>query len=208
MADGFSMSKSLLNLSLDHILVSMKTIGNFHGTSFALKHTNRTAFDALKDDLIEANFKIRPSFAVLLQAGAKRALNYFRQTADTTNVTEAFLNDFEELFCGGHALDFLRSKTEVKEPLATICHGDFLRNNIAFRYDENGVAVDTMLFDLQTIRYASPMMDLCAFMTISTGHEVRQRNFDLIFRTYHDALLDQFVKETDLNATDVPDYLR
>ena len=39
-----------------------------------------------------------------------------------------------------------------EEALAVVCHGDFLRNNMLFKYDENGKAVDVRLIDFQTSR--------------------------------------------------------
>lgn len=207
-ADGFSMSKSLVNLSLDHILASMKAIGNFHGASFAMKHRSPVEFDTLRNELIDARFKTSPSFAVTLRNAAKRATGFLRKTIDESDViTESFLMDFEKLFCE-EADRFLDAKWKVKEPLAVISHGDFLRNNVAFRYDNNGLATEAMLFDLQNVRYGSPMLDLSVFMAISTGYEVRQKNFDEIFRTYYDAVIEQFLNRTNLNADEVLDHMR
>lgn len=207
-ANGFSMCKSLVNLSLDHILASMRAIGNFHGASFAIKYNDPDQFDALRNELIDAGFKIQPTFPVLLRNATKRATNFFRKTATSADVvTEAFLKDFEKLFCE-QVLSFLKAKSDATGPLAVICHGDFLRNNIAFQYDDHGLATDAILFDLQNVRYGSPMLDLCAFMAISTGYEVRQKHFDEIFRTYYDAVIDQFLSKTNLNACDVPDFMR
>lgn len=206
--EGFSMSKSLVNLSLDHILAAMKAIGNFHGASFAMKHNNPTQFNALKDVLIDSRFKVLPSFAVLLRDATKRATNSFRKSTNNSDgVTETFLSDFEKLFCE-EVLNFLKAKSEAIEPLAVICHGDFLRNNVAFAYDNDGLATEAMLFDLQTLRYGSPMLDLCTFMEISTGYEVRQKHFDKIFETYHDAVIEQFLMKTNLSANDIPHYMR
>lgn len=207
-ADGYSMSKSLVNLSMDHILISMKTIGKFHGASFAMKHNHRSQFDAMRMQLIDALFKERAAFKTTMRNGCTRATNSFRKTAnDSDVVTESFLQDIEKLFCE-ELVQFLRAKYAPKEPLAIICHGDFLRNNIAFKYDNDGLATDAMLFDFQTVRYASPMLDLCLFMAISTGYEIRQKYFDEIFRTYYDAVIAEYLKKTNLNGNDVPDFMR
>lgn len=206
--EGFSMSKSVVNLSLDHILAAMKAIGNFHGASYAMKHNNPIQFNALKGGLFDARFKLHPTFAVLLRNATKRATNSFRKSAnDSDGVTETFLRDFEKLFCE-EVLNFLEAKSEAIEPLAVICHGDFLRNNVAFAYDIDGLATEAMLFDLQTFCYGSPMLDLCTFMEISTGYEIRQKHFDEIFETYYDAVIEQFLKKTNLSANDIPHYMR
>lgn len=207
-AEGFTMSKSLVNLSLDHILASMKAIGNFHAASYAMKHNNPEQIEALRNGLIDARFKSFERFEVTRRNGIKRALNSFRKVVNDSDVVpEAFLKDIEKLF-GEEFSSILETKWEAKEPLAVICHGDFLRNNIAFHYDDNGLATEAMLFDLQTVRYGSPMLDLCVFMGMSTGYEVRQKYFDEIFRTYYDAVIDQFLKKTNLCANDVPEHMR
>jgi len=57
---------------------------------------------------------------------------------------------------------------EPKEPLAVLCHGDFCRNNMLFRYD-SGKPCDAVFFDFQTVKYASPTIDLSLFMYLNTS---------------------------------------
>jgi len=45
------------------------------------------------------------------------------------------------------------------DALAIACHGDFLRNNMLFKYDETGKAVDVRFFDFQTSRYEKQQND-------------------------------------------------
>lgn len=46
-----------------------------------------------------------------------------------------------------------------------------------------------MMFDFQTLRYASPMIDYAAFLANSTGYGVREQHFDTIFQLYHRELV-------------------
>lgn len=97
---------------------------------------------------------------------------------------------------------------QPREPYAVICHGDYLRNNVAFRYDDRGQATAAMMFDFQTMRYASPMIDLATFMANSTGCDVRNKHFRGIFEAYHAALIAELLANVHgWNADDIPEYL-
>lgn len=66
------------------------------------------------------------------------------------------------------------------------------------------------MFDFQTLRYASPMLDLVVFMVNSTGVAVRRPHFERIFDAYVRAVCDNFTRCTNIRATDddYPDYLK
>lgn len=182
---------------------------------------------------------------------------------------------------------------QPREPLATICHGDYLRNNIAFKYDENvsielnvgyrGCCADflhanadaetkklsklqigvnwrysnpslcfqakasgidvfiplllanwtaiaacnrfcspnstfvkqpphapikAMMFDFQTLRYASPMIDLATFLANSTGTDVRSTHFSFIFKTYHEEVIKTMMFTMKKFRQEIPDAYR
>ena len=63
-----------------------------------------------------------------------------------------------------------------------------------------------MMFDFQTLRYASPMLDLVVFLSNSAGVDVRQPNFKKIFTQYHTSLLSSFKK--GFGSDEVPEFLR
>lgn len=46
-----------------------------------------------------------------------------------------------------------------------------------------------MMFDMQTMRYCSPAIDLVTLLANSAMHDIRAPNLDLILKTYHDALI-------------------
>lgn len=208
-ADGFSMAKEHVNLSLDHVLAAMKALGKFHGASFALKFIDRPRFDELRKKLCESalNDRLHPIHEQVVKNGLVRAMKHFRESSDAAYVPEVFLQKLG-MVGDDTVFEYMRSRAIPVEPMAVICHGDFLRNNVAFAYDSNGSATNAMLFDFQTVLYASPLLDLCVFIANSTGHEMRQKHFEEIFRTYHDAVIAHFLDRTALSANDVPEYMR
>lgn len=75
------------------------------------------------------------------------------------------------------------------EPLAVLCHGDFNRNNMMFRYDDDGIRpVDAMAFDMATIRYGSPAIDLSFFLYMNTDRQLRDAHWDELLDAYCTAL--------------------
>lgn len=66
-----------------------------------------------------------------------------------------------------------------------------------------------MMFDFQTLRYASPMLDLVVFMVNSTGVAVRRPHFERIFGAYVEAVCGHFTRCTNIRASDddFPGYL-
>lgn len=70
------------------------------------------------------------------------------------------------------------------------------------------VPEDVLMFDFQTLRYASPMVDFALFIANSTGVDVRGQNFNLIFDTYYNALIKNFCKVANSDKDSVPEFLR
>lgn len=65
-----------------------------------------------------------------------------------------------------------------------------------------------MMFDFQTLRYSSPMVDFITYTANSTGVDVRGPNFERMFKVYHDSLISSFCKGANLDEESVPDFLR
>lgn len=216
--NNYSMSKSVINLSLDHVLAAMLALGKFHGTSYAMKYLDPLRFDSLKNQL-PANViqkRLNPGHELILKGANERAMASFRKRNVNGNVNngrvetvpDTFLNDLDVLLVQ-KVNEFRFALNVPREPLAIICHGDYLRNNIAFKYDApGGLATDAMFFDFQTICYASPMLDFSVFLANSISHDIRQRHFDEIFQTYYDALINQFMHMTQMTSDQVPTYMR
>jgi hypothetical protein len=95
---------------------------------------------------------------------------------------------------------------DPKEPLAVLCHGDFCRNNILFRYD-SGKPCDAVLFDLQQVKFASPSIDLSLFMYLNTSSELRTHRWDDLFGEYHTTLTQTLARILGCYVEDLlPDY--
>lgn len=188
--------------------MTVEELGRFHGQLYALKYADTARFDSIKTRLIESRYFDRGTnkeWDLYLKLGVKRALQSARKSTETI-VPDAFLQRLQHVLADPFA--YQRKCVQPSEPMAVVCHGDFLRSNIAFRYDDNGKATDAMLFDFQTLRYASPMIDLCTFMANSTWQEVRNKYFAEIFGAYHRTLTKHLLVTANWTESDIPDHLK
>lgn len=178
---------------------------------YALKLTEPANFTEWQNHLKEARFssaEATPEWMLRLNFGVQRAIDAVKRCAHTNHIVSAeFSRRLYKMMAPVYYYQWACIKP--KEPYAVICHGDYLRNNIAFRYDAaSGMANEAMMFDFQTMRYASPMVDLATFMANSTGYDVRNANFSQIFRTYHDALKRELLDNAaGWTSDNIPAYL-
>ncbi|XP_031626583.1 uncharacterized protein LOC116342918 [Contarinia nasturtii] len=206
--DGWKMSKLKVNLPLDHIIVAVKELGRFHGQMYALKLTDADAFQSMKSRLLNSRFgEVTDEWNICLELGIRRATYSVRTSIESREIVpETFLKRLEEVMYGVY--DYLGKRNRPIEPIAIICHGDYLRNNIAFRYDVDGKAIEAMMFDFQTMCYSSPMIDLTTFIANSTGWKVRNKHFSEIFSAYHESLIGSFIQASKWEESKIPEYLK
>lgn len=117
-------------------ILKVRALGCFHGEFYALKHTEPSKFDALKGNFEESRFRFdrtSDEWDTLLKIGPKRAVQSVRDNNSVEQVIpEGFLCKLEKMLAD--PFNYQRRSVQPNEPLAILCHGDYLRNNIAFTY--------------------------------------------------------------------------
>ncbi|XP_017839211.1 uncharacterized protein LOC108597264 [Drosophila busckii] len=198
--DNWWLPKQRFGLSLEHATLAVQYLGRFHGLGYAMKHTQANKFKALTCQFKESRFKNEnPRFALLQEITQQRLLKVTSRYQP--QVDKDFLDQYQSLT---HSfMNYGKQLVAPQEPLATICHGDYLRNNIAYKYDKD-TPVDVMMFDYQTMRLCSPMIDLTLFLSLSTLTDVRCRHFEKLFDDYCAALFSSYIENTQLP---LPDFL-
>lgn len=98
------------------------------------------------------------------------------------------------------------------EPLAVLCHGDYCRNNMLFRYDaDTGRPVDMIVIDPAQARYASPAIDLSFFLYMNTTDADRLAHWDDYVAAYLAGVADVTAaghRAPPLTAADVHGEMR
>ncbi|XP_075168676.1 uncharacterized protein LOC142240820 [Haematobia irritans] len=206
-AYDWRLTKDKFNLSLDHTMLAIKYLANLHAAGFSLRAKDRQRFEELTGQLMEsryANDVVHPILLLKINCGKDRTLKACREYQK--DIPEEFLQNFVELF--KELNEYPRRLVRPHEPFVTLCHGDFLRNNVAYKYEEGedgeSHPLEIMMFDLQTLRVTSPMYDLTTFMGLSNFAEIRQNHFKEILKTYCDQLKDSYEKFAHEPA---PEYL-
>jgi len=199
---GYCPPPSAYDAPLEYILAAIREIGRFHAKGYIMKEQQSDKFFDIVQQLQESRYDVSwdESEKLMYNFSANRAVEYLRNQG------------YDAVFCD--KMDAFLSKTydtvmvktaEPKEPLATLCHGDFTLNNILFKTEDDG-QLRPMLIDFALSRYSTPVVDLSTFLYLSCSNEVREDNFFDIIRAYHDTikkhLLDAGVQNIDKYSYD------
>ncbi|XP_039482137.1 uncharacterized protein LOC120445658 [Drosophila santomea] len=200
---GWRVTKERVGLSLQHAMIAASYLGRFHAFTYALKHKSPEKFAQLTSSLKESRFAnddLHPEWALTLRTGLDRAAKAV--ATYQPQIDEEFVKKF--VFLVSNCTQYGRQRIAPREPLATLCHGDYLRNNVAYKYDDKEEPQEIMMFDYQTLRVSSPMIDLAIFLAVSIYAEVRDPHFEAIFSEYTLALHNSYRERT---KEEVPDFL-
>lgn len=137
-------------MDYEHLAVAIAALGRFHGMSFTAKQKNPVAFRKLVGNLREVQWDedgwlIKGNGLKSLGMRGSRPLMEQEQYRD--GKLKGFLTMMRE------ADRNLKLAMTPKEPFAVICHGDFCKPNILFKYDESGqLQQDAMITELTAVR--------------------------------------------------------
>ncbi|XP_053679374.1 uncharacterized protein LOC128730355 [Anopheles nili] len=208
---GWKMAPMVVNLPLDYTMLAVKELGRFHGECYGMKLGHRDQFDGIVAKFKESRFAVEltdMTWKTVMTVAPKRAIKSLRESRFKDLVPAEYLEKLAHLF--EDSWEHAKRKVRPTEPLAVICHGDYLRNNMAFRYEnakEPNRPTQVMMFDFQTLRYASPMIDYTVFLANSTGYAEREHHFEAIFQTYHRELVETAARTLGLtDPGELPAY--
>jgi hypothetical protein len=185
-------------LDYEHIALALEGLARFHAMSYAMKKKDVRSFEQnVVTQIRDArNFMKKPDTVDPTDADYAKAL---RDTA------VLLLRKFEQKKLKEDGIDTEKVGRVIKriencsylmiellspdEPLAVLCHGDFNRNNMLFRYDSNNRPSEVKFFDFQNPYHASPAIDLSFFLFVNASPHLWTSSWDEMISIYHDTLL-------------------
>lgn len=188
-ARGYIPAKSKSYLDYEHLSLMLKKLGEFHAYSYHAKQRNSDLFHALCSTLSETNFiklkqEAHSAVSVTFNRGLQPLLNNSRYSSYGQKLRNIF-DDFDEVYDRALTAD-------EKNHAHVLCHSDFMRSNVLFRYDSNGKPVDLKIVDLATCRLASPVVDLVTVLYLNADQQMRNENWDTLIDDYYAALENTF----------------
>lgn len=188
---GYRLSPWKYDVPLEYTFAAMREIGRFHGHGYLMKERRREEFFDIVRGIQETRYELTPDNTLheYVNLMSTRAVEYLRErrgyARNFCDPLERFLERaFENVMLPG---------VRVDEPLATFCHGDFTLNNTLFKKGPAGELKATFI-DFALCRYGSPIIDLSTYFCLCCPKQLRQPEFGLVLRAYHDALT-QFLAE-------------
>lgn len=186
-------------MDYDHIVVALEGLARFHALSYGTKKKDFRTFE----ERVVA--QIRDGRRFVKKQTTSDALTEGYQTA-LGHIAMMFFDKFNEKHIEEgklytEKLEWVRRRVEncpelirelltPEEPLAVLCHGDFNRNNMMFRYGSDNKPCDVKFIDFQTPFYASPAVDLSFFLFVNASPELWATRWNDMFSVYHRTLLD------------------
>ncbi|PSN54458.1 hypothetical protein C0J52_06682 [Blattella germanica] len=181
---GFSVCEERVVLDYDHCLILIEALGRFHAISYAMKEITPSSFFPIMQKFKQFDMGEGDFFKITLS----RVTTYLERTQELDMDT---FNRFKERI--KEPMKMYLSLLEPQEPLAVLCHGDFCRNNVFFKYDNDKKPIDVKFFDFQAAKYASPAIDLTFFIFMNTTSDFRNKHLNTMLTAYHRALLHSLV---------------
>ncbi|XP_039451661.1 uncharacterized protein LOC120430632 [Culex pipiens pallens] len=199
------------DLDEEHLLLMARNIAQFHACTYAMKITKDPRLGELVKGIIPFDFvsdgKVLNSYALFFKMGLDRLFEYLDNNPKLLD-SERFKNDISTLRSRyGEAPIHLMQKLLHQDEFSVILHGDYNRNNVLFKY-ENDKPVDIRMFDFQENRYGTPAIDLIFFMCMSMPTGLRERFWYPLLEQYHGSLMStlQDILKCDANDPRLKPY--
>ncbi|XP_016659178.1 uncharacterized protein LOC100166909 isoform X2 [Acyrthosiphon pisum] len=182
---GFRLCEDRLFIDYNHLVIALQALAKFHGLSYTAKNKDPDRFQEIITDIRDTQFDVDGQWIFknnALSRFGKRGVDQLLKRSGDLYRNNEHLRRFNVLIGDGD--NSLRRALVPREPFSVLCHGDFNRNNVAFRYDEAGLPVDVLLFDFGTPRYGSPALDLSFFFYMNTTQNLRESRWDDLLNVY------------------------
>lgn len=178
--EGYSITdrtKRFVQLDYKHSELALQVLAKFHAASVALYKEDRSKLSVPGNELFyreELRNRMQPFVTNVIHLFAEEVKTWpgFEGIADKmNNVAENAWVIMERLV------------TSKDDALNVLCHGDFWKNNILFKYIDNEL-VNAKVIDFQFCRYTTPALDLQSFFVSSVNEDVLFNRLEDLISAY------------------------
>lgn len=208
---GFRMGPKI-DLDEPHLRLMIKNIATYHSLSYAMRIRNDGKLEELASKLASFSF-LSPSgeelgsYKRLLTVGMERFFNLIENNPKY-QYSESFVANAKRLKEKHFEKPMVLMESFLKKDdvFSIILHGDYVRNNVLFQYDEaegfeNPKAIK--MYDFQEIRYATPTIDIAFFMYMNIHSSVREKLWMPLLHLYHDTLIASLTDILKCKSSDI-----
>lgn len=181
-SDGYSITdrtKRYLQLDYKRSTLALQVLAKFHAASVALHKEDRSKLGVPGNELFyreERRNRMQPFVTNIIHLFAEEVKTW----PDFEGLSEKIKNVAKNAWVITEKI--VATKDDA---LNVLCHGDFWKNNILFKYIDNEV-VNAKIIDFQFCRYTTPALDLQSFLVSSVTEDVLfNRSDDLISAYVH-----------------------
>ncbi|XKL64700.1 hypothetical protein PGB90_004786 [Kerria lacca] len=186
-AGGYMPAAKKSFLDYAHLSLALRKLGEWHAYSFKARKEDPNRFSIITNCMNDIHIAFIHEYINLIPGCAMRGLeslfNDPRYSDKLGNIQKIFEN------IGDFILEILDGDT--KNPMSVLCHGDFLRNNILFKFRHNEPS-DLKIIDLANCKMASPVVDLALLLYINSDQDTRKNHWHDLINEYYVALKETF----------------
>lgn len=200
--NGFRLGPRV-NLTPEELTLMTKAIAQFHACSFALRINDDPDFKTLINEIIPFEFQSGSRSSAYCTALERLFIYLDKNPEEIDNETFARNLKLLKTKYGKVPLKLMNRFLQSDNIFSVILHGDYNRNNVLFKYQEN-TAVDLRFIDFQEVKYGSTAIDLSFFMYMNIhpnlfANELHERLINL----YHVNLIKSICELLDCEQEDL-----
>lgn len=195
---GYEICPDAYDVPVEYVFSAVNEIARFHAMAYVMKAQEPAKFKEVVNDIRESRFVKGRWLHDFIDIVTSRPVPWLRRN----NCDPKFCDKIQRYFDNAFN-EIMLPAIDPVEPLATLCHGDFTRNNIFFRRLDG--KLEAMIIDFATVGYASPGIDLSTFLYLNCSSADRVAKFNDIFKSYHDTLIG-YLRDAGVNDLEKYSY--
>lgn len=199
---GYRCADRIEQLDVEHSLYALRSLAKFHALSVKLEKTLGLPESVKHCPFMNPNEK--PDENTL--AFMSQSLIFL------DNLPQDLKDRYPDAVAHFRNMSSPEAWTKMADDLSTttfkvLNHGDFLINNIMFKYDKYGAVRNMNFIDFQLTLWSTPARDLIYFIVSSVKFEVYLKYFPLLMKIYLDTL-NRVLLRLDCSPYKMCDLLR